>query len=59
MATIESEKEAEAEKKRQRIAQTQAGQAGMAMATGSSTPAEQGDGRVGDAQDMGRESGVQ
>ena len=62
VAEIEAEKEAEAERKRQRIAQTQAGQAGMAMAGGASGQATPGGDteteRVGDAQDMGAESGV-
>ncbi|KAK4686126.1 20S proteasome subunit alpha 4, partial [Tremellales sp. Uapishka_1] len=38
VATIEAEKEAEAEKKKARLAATQAGQAGMAMASGLGTP---------------------
>jgi 20S proteasome subunit alpha 4 len=64
VAQIEAEKEAEAERKRQRVAQTQAGQASMAMGSsavsGSQTPGAGAAGAgVGDAQDMGRESGVQ
>lgn len=60
VAEIEAEKEAEAERKRQRIAATQAGQASMANLSGTATPqAGSGAGAAGDAQDMGRESGVQ
>ena len=57
VAEIEAEKEAEAERKRQRLAATQAGQASMAMGSGTATPS--GAPGASDAQDMGRESGVQ
>lgn len=67
VATIESEKEAEAEKKKQRMAATQAGQAAMAMGnlSGDATPGE-GTATPGEAgangattSGPGAESGVQ
>ena len=61
VATIESEKEAEAEKKRQRLAATQAGQAAMAMgqASGTQTPGGENDGEAVVPSAPGGESGVQ
>ncbi|WWC70589.1 uncharacterized protein I206_104540 [Kwoniella pini CBS 10737] len=62
VATIESEKEAEAEKKRARVAATQAGQASMAMGSqavsGTQTPAGPAD-EEGHATVPGEETGVQ
>ncbi|WWC62374.1 uncharacterized protein I303_104970 [Kwoniella dejecticola CBS 10117] len=67
VATIESEKEAEAEKKRARIAATQAGQASMAMGSqavsGTQTPSAGGaggaGGEEGHATVPGEETGAQ
>lgn len=60
VATIESEKEAEAERKRQRLAATQAGQAAMAMGSMSSEGTPGGSGGSGaSVQAPGAESGVQ
>jgi 20S proteasome subunit alpha 4 len=59
VAQIESEKEADAERKRQRVAQTQAGQASMAMGTdplaGAAPEGAAGDaaGTAGDATGSG------
>ncbi|WRT67608.1 uncharacterized protein IL334_004580 [Kwoniella shivajii] len=68
VATIESEKEADAERKRQRLAAIQAGQASMAMGSralsGNQTPtagasADTGAGGEGHASAPGEESGIQ